>query len=267
MIPLLLIAAVVLFIISKLASAEPKIEEPQVPEIMVPEPEITPLPEITPGPINKEFDPKKYFKSPGLWKYEINKDYDVIIAKNYQDYIMPDNEIVKYFANNIYLYSEDIPTWAAPNSLIPRFIWNKGKLEGEDKPTLSFKYEEDSDKLFNIAGQPPDYDSSGVRDFWINPDYYIYNGFVGDCEDYALLWASVFEIWKIPYVVVGGWQTDKTGKTIRDWWVEFEYNDKIYRAQVVQKMYIRDTDPYKYQGKLMFSKNMKIRSYYSNWHL
>ena len=160
-----------------------------------------------------EFDPTQFDK-PILWKYYPDKSRKIWIAKNYQEYITPDTELVSYFTDNI------------------EFLQNNNTIhiQFKNKEPINFKYRIDDARLCRESGQ--DYkDCWDISDFWMNPDYYIWNKFEGDCDDYALLMASVFEKLKIPYMVITGYQRTALGN-IGDTWVEFLYNNEPWIAQV-----------------------------------
>lgn len=164
--------------------------------------------------VKSEFDPTS-FEKPVLWKYNPDKSHNIWIAQNYQDYIMSDNELVMHFADSI------------------EFIQGDTTISIKFKDTgnrVRFKYRIDDARLCDESGQSYS-DCYSNRDFWLNPDYYIWNGFEGDCEDYALLMASVFEYLGIPYMYVVGLERSAVG-SIKDAWVEFVYNNEAWIMQV-----------------------------------
>lgn len=198
---------------------------------------VTETPTITPKTAEKS----------KLWNYYPNKTHEIWIAENYRDYIIPENKIVKEFSDSVYLYQTD----SMGTYLIPGY-----KIL--DKEFVRFIYVADSDSLFAEANQPVEIDSFGNRDFWLNPDYYVYNGFKGDCEDYVLLWASVFEDWNIHYMIVGGYLNKQ-----RDWWIEFIYDNERYIGQVEIGMIRIDKiqQEYNFRPVQMFSKRLPIQKY------
>ncbi len=216
MIFLFLIAVVIFIILNQTAKT------PENKIILKPTPAPTVKPKITPKPTPKpiEFDVTK-FPAPERKPYYINKSGDIWYAVNPYEYIMNDNVIVKYFADSITLKENG-------NELQPTFA---------DDFTPYFSYQTD------VNG-----------DYWQYPDYYIYGGFVGDCEDYALVWASVFEYWKIPYMVVGGYDSGQ-----RDWVIEFTYQNKKYRGQVQYGMWEIDHYPVTFTKYIMFNKNTGVQ--------
>lgn len=162
---------------------------------------------------NTKFDPTQFDK-PILWKYYPDKSRKIWIARNYQDYITPDTELVSYFTDSIELLQNN-------DAIQIRF---------KNQESINFKYRIDDARLCRESDQEYK-DCWELYDFWINPDYYIWNKFEGDCGDYSLLMASVFEKFKIPYMVVTGYQRTPQGN-IRDIWVEFLYNNEPWIAQV-----------------------------------
>ncbi len=250
MIYLLFFMAAIIYLMFVKPAASPVntvIESPQTPQI--PDPEIVPEPV---PPSVQEYNPQKNFIPPWLWKYESDESFDIWAARNYQNYIIPENPIVKYFADSVYLYQGEESLGMAPNTLKPRWVWKKA---------FPYDNKENSDQFPYFIYQK-DQETFNRSDYWQNPDYYIYNGFVGDCEDYALLWASVFEYWKIPYWVVSGY-SGNDGE--RDWVIEFKYQNKIYRGQVQYGMWEIAEYPVMYRPYMMFNKNNAIRTYQKWW--
>lgn len=175
-----------------------------------PIPTPTPTPAPTPNPY--EFNPQRDFPKPVLWKYYPNKNFQIWVPNNYKDYIIPNNEIVEYFIDRIKFEEKG-------HLLLIKYKSNNRMV--------SFDYADDDSKLCDAADQK-NQTCYGNKDFWINPDYYIWNMFKGDCEDYALCLASVFERLGIPYMNVTGYLIGGYA----DQWIEFVYNDKLYLGQV-----------------------------------
>ena len=88
------------------------------------------------------------------------RDNHILYPEDALSYIMPDNEVVRWFANNTIL-TDDALVWRHDNS------------------TVEFNYMTDND-LFN---NPVD------SDYWQNPDYYLNHNATGDCEDFSLAFA------------------------------------------------------------------------------
>ena len=217
-----------------------------------PEPPIPIVPPIIPSIIieQTEFDPTQFDK-PILWKYYPDKSRKIWIARNYQDYITPSTELVSYFINSIEIFQNN----------------DTVKIQFKNQESINFKYRIDDARLCRESGQEYS-DCYDNNDFWMNPDYYIWNKFEGDCDDYSLLMASVFEKLNIPYMVVTGYQRTPLGN-IRDTWIEFLYNNESWLAQVnlhcgcmARKIdYIRGMyTPFK-----MFNKTTKICEY-TKWY-
>lgn len=219
-------------------------------ELPIETPFPTPIP-ITP-PIKtqaKEFNPQAEFIKPVLWKYKPDTDRKIFIAINYQDYITPENELVKYFSNMIYFEE------------IERKLNIKYK---ETEKYVVFKYRIDDSRLCKESNDISE-QCKWLNDFWMNPEYYIWNDLEGDCGDYALTMSSVFEYLKIPYMFVSGY----FNRTIPDFWVEFIYNDKAWLAQINQHngaiaLLIKDSRN-TYKPYEMFNKRQRIEEY-EKWY-
>ncbi|MFH0904273.1 MAG: hypothetical protein V1854_03685 [Methanobacteriota archaeon] len=190
------------------------------PQTIVQAPLIKPPPvQPAPAPVPEtrlEFSPKKDFPKPVLWKYYSDKSKDIWYARNHQDYIQPDNELVAYFAERIEF---DVTWWQGHLIIV---------YKGTDRP-VNFIYRIDDGRLCRESGQN-DQECYELQDFWMNPDYYIWNELEGDCEDYSILIGSVCERLDIPYMIVGGYVQYAGG--IKDWWVEFIYKEYVYIGQV-----------------------------------
>lgn len=190
------------------------------PKLIFPEPIIKPLPKVQlpietkPTPEERlEFLPKKDFSKPVLWKYYPNKSKDIWYAVNYQDYIQPNNELVAYLVERIEFDNITYPGYI-------NIVYKGTNL------SINLKYRIDDGRLCTESGQDT-YECNSFQDFWMNPDYYIWNELEGDCEDYAILIGSICERLNIPYMIVAGY-----AQGIRDWWAEFIYKENIYIAQV-----------------------------------
>lgn len=204
-------------------------------------------PSVPAPPLLHDFNPQHDFEKPQLWKYRVDKSHDIWIAENYQDYIIPYNDIVGYFIDHI-KFEEEGDTY-----LVVRYKSNDWKV--------TVNYRTDTARLCRESGQN-DTDCYNSMDFWINPDYYIWNNFEGDCEDYALLYGSVFERLNIPYMIVSGY----IDGNILDWWIEFKYKGKVYLGQVNRygNRYgstMGPIDHTKYRPFEMFNKSTGIQPY------
>lgn len=213
-------------------------------------PEVNPPSAPTPEP-KLEFTPKKDFSKPVLWKYYPDKSKDIMYATNHQDYIQPDNALVKYFNERIeFSFVSDYLT-----------LLYKGTDIG-----VNFIYYVDDARLCRESGQN-NKDCNELQDFWMNPDYYVWNELKGDCEDYSILIASVCEILDLPYMIVGGYVQYLYG--IRDWWVELIYQEKIYVAQVNKNggtmLHLLSNVKSEFKPLLMFNKKTSMTEY-SEWY-
>ena len=221
-------------------------------------PPIKPLPEVRPAPlpvpeVRLEFTPKKDFSKPVLWKYYPDKSKDIWYAINHQDYIQPNNELVAYFTERI---DFDLTTY--PGYFV---IVYKGTNVG-----VNFIYHIDDARLCRESGQ--DYqECNELQDFWMNPDYYIWNELEGDCEDYSILIGSVCERLGLQYMIVAGYVQYLGG--IRDWWVEFIYEEKVYVAQVNKNggtmLSLLNNVKKEFKPLLMFNKRTPMTKY-KEWY-
>lgn len=192
----------------------------------------------------KRFNPQSEFEKPVLWKYYPDRSRKIWAAQNYRDYIRPYNDLVEYFINSIEFF-------------ISRGIIN---IKFRDGGLVKFRYSRDTARLCKEAGQGEDCDE--LHDFWQNPNYYIWNLFEGDCEDYALLWGSVFERLEIPYRIVSGFANGA-----RDWWIEFVLRSRVYLGQV--NMFDGMPSPVDHRIFVpyeMFSRSVEIQPY-RKWYL
>lgn len=228
------------------------------PPIPIPQTQpIKPPPEVQPAPIptpetRLEFTPKKDFSKPVLWKYYPNKSEDIWYAINYQDYIQPDNELVKYFTERIEF---DITTYPGYLNIV---------YKGTDR-AVNFIYRIDDARLCRESGQE-NQECNELQDFWMNPDYYIWNELEGDCEDYSILIGCVCERLGIPYMIVAGYVQFLGG--IRDWWVEFSYKENVYIAQVNKNLgtpNILNNVKGEFKPLIMFNKRTSMTEY-KEWY-
>lgn len=184
-----------------------------------------------------------------LWKYYPNKSYNIWFPDNYKDYIMPDNKLVSAFTDQIVFREQGA----------------KLLVTYRDGTPVKFIYRKDLPGLCEEAGQNGE--CGELYDFWMNPDYYLSNNLTGDCEDYALLLASVFERLGIPYMVVGGYMFfGILGlRSTRDWWVEFIYSGRVYLGQVNlnsgMPQVLDDALRARFKPYMMFSKSTDIQAY------
>lgn len=129
----------------------------------------------------------------------LNRENHILYPEDAQSYILPDNEVIQWYAKNTVL-TDDALLWKHNGS------------------PVVFRYEPD-DTLFN---NPPD------GDMWQNPDYYLAHGSVGDCEDFSMAFASILEAKEIPAQVIG--VTLINGKN--HWIVKYHFNGHINFADI-----------------------------------
>jgi hypothetical protein len=125
---------------------------------------------------------------------KLNRTNHILYPEDAASYIIPENEVVKWYAENTVLTDDAL-------------LWK------QNRRPVKFKYETDDD-LFNF---PPDNDS------WQNADYYLTHGCIGDCEDFSLAFASILEAKGISAEVIGV-------LLINDryhWIVKYHYNGQI----------------------------------------
>jgi len=63
---------------------------------------------------------------------------------------------------------------------------------------------------------------------WQNPDYYLANGVIGDCEDFSVAFASILEAKGISAEVVGVTLINER----LHWVVRYYFNDQINYADI-----------------------------------
>lgn len=129
----------------------------------------------------------------------LNRTNHILYPEDAASYIIPENEVVKWYAENTVLTDDAL-------------LWKQNGCP------VTFKYETD-DELFNY---PPDNDS------WQNADYYLANDRIGDCEDFSLAFVSILEAKGISAEVIGV-------LLINDryhWIAKYQYNDQINYADI-----------------------------------
>lgn len=129
-----------------------------------------------------------------LWNYTELNNSDFQMPANYQDYVMPDNPIIKKYAEQLHLGINQKGS-----------VWN------------TFVYQNKT-PLYIIP-------KKDEGNYWQNPDYTLTIG-CGDCEDMALVGGSIFQAKEINSVIVEGYSWDNSGRSGHVW-VEY-YLDGIY---------------------------------------
>lgn len=183
------------------------------PEPILPEPQPS-QPEPQPEPETKLKKPENI---PQLREYDIDKSSDLWKAKNPESYIIPYNEWVIYYASQLFIDENGIVRWI-----------EKDEKDWENPPfTVTYI----SDKDFPNA------------DYWQNPDYYLYGGMKGDCEDFGLALTSMMLSGEMSVIKNGKLIKEKISaktvggyihleKTYRHIWTEYTINQKTYIGEV-----------------------------------
>jgi len=166
------------------------------------------------------------------------------VPANPERYITPDDPVVQEYARKI-----DID------------IISEGRFGYFiTPPELKFEYETDSEQF-------------GKGDEWQMPRDYLLSGGVGDCEDYTLAIASIFEAKNFPARVVCGVvrgrknDPDKPHAVVETVIDDYEYIMDVSwpRTILSEDKYRRRV--YKWKPLAMFGKNMSYRLYHSSWDL
>jgi len=158
--------------------------------------------------------------TPTLRVYEIDKSSDIWHAKDSSSYITPNNEWVKYYANN------DL--------------------------SVGIIYRTDDD-MYNY---PPN------GDVWQNADYTLYI-MQGDCEDIAIVDASIKIAEGKKAMVIGGYVTLDDGQRIRDFWTEV-YSNGI---KSIKGSPVTETQKeLRLESMYMFNDKVQWSSYNENWY-
>ncbi len=129
----------------------------------------------------------------------LNWTNHILYPEDASSYIMPENEVVKWYAENTVLTDGAL-------------LWK------HNRSAVEFKYESDNELFSN----PPD------GDMWQNPDYYLAHSSIGDCEDFSLAFASILEAKGISAEVIG--VTLINGQN--HWLVKYYFNDQINYADI-----------------------------------
>lgn len=133
-------------------------------------------------------------------------------------------EMNVFITNNYILYPEDAVTYITPENEV--VVWyadntvltDSGLFWSHNLSDVEFTYQSDNE-LFNNPYR---------SDMWQNPDYYLTHGLMGDCEDFAVAFASILEAKGIHARVIGVDLIDDT----KHWVVEYEFNDMTNFADI-----------------------------------
>ncbi len=203
---------------------------------------------------------EKFNYAPILWNYSvINNSEFIDIPSNYQDYIMPDNPIIQYYAKKMRLDSA-----------------RYGIVFADGSP-LKISYQ----------------DQNKSNDFWQNPDYTLTVAKGGDCEDLALVVASILEAKGINTTIIMGF-VYVNGTPYGHAWVEYYENNTYFinsnlysfkrkseNENLIDYYYSPEmTDinsfdqnkltvfpPIKYQPRYIFGKHLQKIPYLKNWRI
>jgi hypothetical protein len=130
---------------------------------------------------------------------KLNRKNHILYPEDASSYITPENEVVSWHAENTILTDDGL-------------LWKHTGIPVE------FKYRTDNE-LFN---NPTD------GDMWQNPDHYLANGNMGDCEDFSVAFASILEAKGIPAEVIGVNLINER----RHWVVKYYFNEQINYADI-----------------------------------
>lgn len=130
---------------------------------------------------------------------ELNWTNHILYPEDASSYILPENEIVKWYAENTVLTDHAL-------------LWK------HNQTAVDFKYRSDDDLFDN----PP------FSDMWQNPDYYLTHGLLGDCEDFSMAFASILEAKGISAQVVGVMLINNNNH----WLVKYHYNGQTNYADI-----------------------------------
>lgn len=116
---------------------------------------------------------------PTLRKYEINKDNDIWKAQDPSSYIEPDNEWVKYYADKLFVDTDGRIKYKNEEHAVVRYL--DGSVDYDNK-----LFENNYVTLRDYFGR-----DIANNDYWINADYYLYNGQRGICSSWMIAVTSM----------------------------------------------------------------------------
>jgi hypothetical protein len=184
--------------------------------------------ETTEPPVSAETPYPKPTYIPTLRSYDVDKNHDIWYAKDPGSYVTPDNEWVKYYANQLYIDNDSRIRYI--NKSIPWLVDSNGSvLLWTDEPFLN-------NYTFDIYKETYGYvDKDNVP--WLMPDFYLTHGNIGVCSAWANTVTSLMLSGKmsieyngtfirqiIPAKVVLGY----TKSGLRDAWVEYQVHNETY---------------------------------------
>lgn len=140
-------------------------------------------------------------------------------------YITPDNEWIKYYANQIFINEDGVLLY---------------KIR-EPYPVVSY--------TSFVNNYITDEEQFGVEDYWINSDYYLTHNMTGDCEDFAITVANMMLSGDISASVNGSFVKQKIlakvmigyYKGFRHTWTEYNVYNNTYISHSEGNYYVFDT--------------------------
>ncbi len=208
---------------------------------------------------NTEANFVNYGQTVELWNYAIDPAKEFLLPLNYQDYITPENNLVRKYAEELEVRDEE---------------WN------------GLAYPNGSGIYINYPA------NSSVATYWQNPDYTLIIRY-GDCKAMAAVTASILEAKKIDSVIVLGYVYPSGEKSGHVWVEYYNYSTGTYyvnsnfqsfkrrleagnggyyyyspeltltsAANASDKIVIPDM---KFEARYIFNKKLKITPYNPNW--
>ncbi len=207
------------------------------------------VPQITSTPTPAQTQPTVPDFKTTLWSYSDDCSYSGFLGScSPQKYIMPDNEVVKYYGRYLDIDNNGALTWTDNNPFGYAGTFTNTYVRGKD-----------------LYGS--DY-------YWANPDWYLTHGMKGDCSGSAFAVASVLEAKGVRTKIIGGYLT-QNGQKLRDWAVEYKIGGVYYiyfggvanagftpRGMFEQYKQLHNID---FEPVLMFDRNSGYGDYNANW--
>ncbi len=220
-------------------------QPPNSPILLSKTPILTPTPPTTPTSTPTPAIPA--FKTE-LWNYSVEctfSDFKGVCKPG--NYIMPDNEVIKYVSSFMYLENGSL-YWRANNPFNTYGVFYPNYVSDQEQ--------------FN------------KDDYWVNPDYFFMHNMKGDCEDVSAAIASILENKGIRTKVIGGWLTINN-RRVRDWMVEYKIGPVYYQYYggitnlpfMTRGMFefYKKSQGIDFEPIIMFDKSSYYEAYNSNW--
>ncbi|MHC1572813.1 MAG: transglutaminase-like domain-containing protein [Methanosarcinales archaeon] len=206
----------------------------------------------------------------------MNTEPDYWRPKDPTSYIIPENEWVKYYASQLYISPDGKIRYK--DQKVAAYVDRDGTVLAWNDKLFKGEYVSDSVQFKDKSLQQP-----GKIDYYTNPDYYLFNGRRGDCEDYATAVCSMllsgevsildrenrFVKEVIPAKVVMGWCGNE-----RHAWVEYIAYDTLFACDcgVIARTgksitrYATKDEMYKYWDfKPVYEYNNLLFREYTGW--